>query len=140
VESPDVSLPSDAELLAFLEEGLPASQMAALESRLRQDASLLQRLAELRTMRDVGLHSIGGIWRSHRLSCPTRQQLSNFLMDVLDRAEADYLRFHIERIGCRFCQASLDDLRQRAEEASREPSRRRSQKYFQTSVGRLRKN
>jgi len=135
-----VSLPSDMELLAFLDEGLPAQQMAALETRLRSDQTLLKRLAELRTMRDVGLHSIGGIWRTHRLSCPTRQQLGNFLMEVLDPAEAEYIRFHIDRIGCRFCQASLEDLRQRALEASREPARRRSHKYFQTSVGRLRKN
>lgn len=129
---------SDSELEAFLDEALPASRMAALEARARDDAALRARLAELVGRRDAGLHSLGGVWRSHRLTCPSREQLGSFLLGVLAEDFADYVRFHVETIGCRCCSANLDDLRRLTEEPSApaaEAPRRR--KYFESSIGRL---
>lgn len=128
--------PSDADLLAFLDEALPADQMAALETQCREDESLRQRLAIVRGREDAGLHTIGAIWRRHRLSCPNREQLGQYLLGVLEPAEADYIRFHIERIGCRYCQANVADMRSQQAEASHAHQKRRT-RYFQTSAGHL---
>lgn len=129
---------SDADLQAFLDEALPADQMSIVEGQMRNDASLRERLSLLRGQQDAGMHSIAAIWRRHRASCPSREQLGQYLLGVMDDAEADYVDFHTDQVGCRFCQANLDDLRRQQAEAS-EPAQARKRKYFQTSVGHLKK-
>lgn len=133
--------PSDAVLGAYLDEALPVDQLAEIEQRLRSDPELRARLQAVIAHQDAGLHSLGVIWRRHRISCPSRDELGQFLLGVLEAEVADYLRFHLEQVGCRYCAANLDDLRaaQRAagtEGAELQASRR--QRYFETSAGRLR--
>ena len=60
--------------------------------------------------RDRGEHSLGAIWRRERLTCPSREQLGSYLLQVLDEAEQEYLDFHLHEIGCPFCVANLADL------------------------------
>ncbi len=126
---------SDAELNAFLEEALPAARCAELEHELRSNGDLRNRLVEVRGRESAGLHTIGAIWRRARLSCPSRTELGRFVLGTLEEEHEDYIRFHLETIGCRYCQANLTDL----EATSREhelPSQRR-RRYFQTSAGYL---
>ncbi len=127
-----------AELEAYLDEALPAELMARIEQALRNDRGLLRRLAAIHARRDAGVHSLGEIWRRHRLTCATREQLGSFLLGALPQDAADYLTFHLEVVGCRYCQANLADLRkQQAESSDLAHSRRR--KYFQSSAGYLRR-
>jgi hypothetical protein len=128
---------SDAELEAYLEESLSAAEMAEIELELRQRPELLRRLSMILGRRDAGLHSVGEIWRRHRLSCPDRQQLGSYLLGVLDAEHADYIRFHMDVIGCRFCQANYADLRLQQEETQELIITRRT-KYFQSTAGHLR--
>jgi len=126
-----------AQLEAFLDESLPDEQMTAVEAALRDDPDLAERLSSLVGRRDAGVHTVGAIWRRHRLSCPTREQLGSFLLEVLPEKHAQYVRFHLEAIGCRYCNASLEDLRQQHAATDLDDSRTRRQKYFQTSAGYL---
>lgn len=128
---------TDAELLAFLDEGLPVERMSAVENMLRQSAELRTRTARLRQQRDATGHSVGEIWRRERLSCPTRHQLGSFLLDALPAELTQYIQFHLDTIGCRYCAANLDDLRQSAERESTETVQRR-QRFFQSSAGHVR--
>ena len=48
----------------------------------------------------------------------------------------DYIDFHLEDVGCRFCLASLGDLKNRQQGSSQEATTRR-QRYFETSAGYL---
>jgi hypothetical protein len=129
---------SEADLEAYLDEALPTELMAEVEQALRADTTLTKRLAAINGRRDAGVHTVGEIWRRHRLSCPTREQLGSYLLQALDKDVAAHLRFHLEVSGCRTCQANLDDLkhRQRDEPAAVETRRK---KYFQSSAGHLRK-
>ncbi|MCI0493207.1 MAG: hypothetical protein L0Z07_09750 [Planctomycetes bacterium] len=129
---------SDAELAAFLDESLPVQQMAAIEHALRESNAMQQRLAAINGRRDAGVHSLGEIWRRHRLSCPTREQLGSYLLGVLPCDMGDYVRFHLETIQCRYCEANVEDLtlRQSSQDAA---STTRRQRYFQSSAGYLRK-
>jgi anti-sigma factor RsiW len=132
------TLVTDADLEGYFDEALPAEEMTRLEGLLRHDSALRQRLAELVTRRDEGLHSLGAIWRRHRLTCPSREQFGNYLLGTLDAAARDYLEFHLSVAGCSLCIANLADLRrQQAESIDATQSRRR--KYFQSSAGYLRK-
>lgn len=128
---------SQHDLEAYLDEALPAEAMARVEESLRADAGLLAQLAAINARRDAGVHSLGAIWRRHRLSCPTREQLGSFLLTTLPQAQQDYIAFHLEQVGCRACQANLDDLKtQQAESPAAAQQRRR--KYFESSAGYLR--
>jgi hypothetical protein len=131
---------SSADLSAYLDEALPAETMAAIEDALRNDPKLCGELAQIIARRDSGVHSLGDIWRRHRLTCPSREQLGSFLLGILTDEESAYIKFHIDTIGCRCCQANLNDLKtQHADAAaatgSASVSRRR--KYFQSSAGHL---
>jgi hypothetical protein len=129
---------SDPVLLAYLDESLAAEVMAKIESALRSDASLRQRLADLIAQRDSGVHSVGDIWRRHRLSCPSREELGSYLLGAMMDDAADYIRFHLDEIGCRYCAANLEDLRSANETASAGAARDRRRRLFQSSVGRIR--
>lgn len=130
---------SNSDLEAYLDESLPVERMTAIEDALRQNTALQKKLTAINGRRDAGVHSLGEIWRRHRLSCPTREQLGSYLLGVLSRDAADYTKFHVETIGCRYCAASLADLKAQQLTAEAEIAERRRQKYFQSSAGYLRK-
>ena len=127
---------TDAELVAFLDEALSDERSVELETALRDDVALRERLINVRGRETAGLHTLGAIWRRSRLSCPSREKLGQFLLGILDDDEADYIRFHLEVVQCRYCQANFSDL-QSASQAEQKTVRRR--KYFQTSAGYLKK-
>jgi hypothetical protein len=129
---------SISELEAFLDEALPTERMAAIEEAIRHSEDLQKHLAAINGRRDAGVHSLGEIWRIHRLSCPTREQLGSYLLGVLPRDLQAYVKFHLERIECRYCSASVEDLQSQLSTTGSEVTQRR-QKYFQSSVGHLRK-
>ncbi|MFN6160890.1 MAG: hypothetical protein ACK6DC_19230 [Planctomycetota bacterium] len=131
---------TDPVLLAYLEESLAGEVMATIENELRRDASLRDRLSALIAQRESGVHSVGDIWRRHRLSCPTREELGSYLLGAMMEDASTYIRFHVEQIGCRYCQANLEDL-QSANSASATSAtvRQRRDRFFQSSVGRVRK-
>jgi hypothetical protein len=130
---------SNSELEAYLDEALPAERMAAVENALRGDNELQKRVAAINGRRDAGVHSLGDIWRRHRLSCPTREQLGSYLLGVLPKGAGDYIKFHIESMECRYCSASIQDLKSQQSATGADATRQRRQKYFQSSVGHLRK-
>lgn len=129
---------SQAELEAYLDEALPAELMARIEQALRNDRNLVRQLAAINARRDAGVHSLGEIWRRHRLTCATREQWGSYLLGALSKEATDYLTFHLEVVGCRACQANLADLRKQQAE-SHDAAQTRRRKYFQSSAGYLRR-
>src|SRR5262245_14685019 len=128
---------SNSDLEAFLDESLPAERMAAIEEALRHSDELQKRLASVNGRRDAGVHSLGEIWRRHRLSCPSREQLGSFLLGVLSRESADYVEFHLETVQCRLCAANVADLRALQAAAEVDATTKRRHRYFQSSAGYL---
>ncbi len=127
----------ESDLEAYLDEALPPDQMARVELALRDAPELLDRVAAVHSRRNAGVHSLGEIWRGGRLSCASREQLGSYLLGVLPDEESDYIRFHLEVVGCRYCLANLADLQNRqAEQQTAVETRRR--RYFETSAGYLR--
>lgn len=126
---------SDAELMAFIDEALPAVRSSELETSLRTDDGLRQRLAEVTGREIAGLHTLSAIWRRGRLSCATREDLGLHLLGALDPEHSAYIDFHIDQIGCRYCAANRDDLKSSTKVEDPSPRRKR---YFQTSAGHLR--
>jgi hypothetical protein len=123
--------PIDDEMLrSYLAETLPAEAMARVEKALRESSELRAQLEEVRQNRgDMGLHTLGAIWRRGRLTCPTRQQLGSYLLDALDPAHAEYITFHLDVVACPFCCANLADLRGKAEQPARTAQTRHKRIY-----------
>jgi hypothetical protein len=127
-----------SDLEAYLDESLPPERMAQVELALRKDATLVRQMAAIHSRRNVGVHSLGEIWRRGRLSCPSREQLGSFLLAAVPDDVADYITFHLDVVGCRYCQANLADLEHQQAE-NQEVVQTRRQRYFQSSVGHLRR-
>ena len=127
---------SDAELVAFLDEALSDERSSQLELALRDDEALRKRLIGVRGRETAGLHTLGAIWRRSRLSCPSREELGQYLLELLPDDVRDYIDFHLHTTQCRYCNANLADL-QAAAQPDHDAVRRK--KYFQTSAGYLRK-
>jgi DNA-binding phage protein len=124
------------QLHAYLDDALSDAETAKVEQALRGSETLRRSLRQAMQERDRGEHSLGAVWRRERLTCPTREQLGSYLLQVLDEGEQDYFDFHLQVIGCPFCVANLADLQaQQQEPAPRARERRR--RFFQSSAGYL---
>ena len=79
------------QLDGYLDDMLSASETAVVEQALRDSEALRRRLRALMQERDRGDHSIGAVWRREHLSCPTREHLGSYLLEVLDEDLQDYV-------------------------------------------------
>ncbi len=130
--------PTQSELEAYLDEALATEEMVQIENALRNDPKLLEALTVLNGRRDAGIQSLGEIWRRGRISCPNREQLGSYLLGAIPDEHRNYVKFHVENIGCRICQANLADLQRQQDELSEVTAGRR-RKYFRSSSSYLRK-
>jgi hypothetical protein len=124
------------QLHSYLDDALGDSETAQVEQALRQSEVLRRQLRLVMQERDRGDHSIGAIWRRRRLSCPTREQLGSYLLQVLDADQQDYINFHLHTVACSYCLANLTDL----QSLQKEPApkvRERRRRFFESSAGLL---
>jgi hypothetical protein len=124
------------QLHAYLDDALCEAETARVEQALREQEPLRRQLHQVMQERDRGEHSLGAVWRRERLTCPGRETLGSYLLQVLDEGEQDYIDFHLHTVGCPFCLANLADLEaQKKEPAPHAKERRR--RIFQSSAGYL---
>ena len=127
---------TDDELLAYLDEMLPVEKMAELERQLRSSDELRRKAAAVAQRRENGAHTVAQIWRTSRLSCPTRSRLGSFLLGTLEAELTECVEFHVRTVGCRYCAANLQDLEA---ELDRQPeTKQRRRKFYESSAGYLR--
>ena len=127
---------TDAELESFLDETLDGERAIQIEQALRSDKTLLQRLSQINGRRDAGLHSLGEIWRRNQIGVPSRQDMGNHLLGVLEDAQSDYIQFRLEVLKCPFTIAMKKDLVNQHEESA-EVSEKRRTKIYDSSSGYL---
>jgi hypothetical protein len=123
-------------LRAFVDDALTESETARVEQALRASEPLRKQLQHVIQERERGDHTIGAIWRRARLTCPSREQLGSYVLQVLDPGLQDYIEFHVRTVACAFCQANLTDLQTRQKEAQAQVQERR-RRIFASSAGLL---
>ena len=123
-------------LRAYIDDALTDSETARVESALRGSEGLRGQLKLVLQERERGDHTIGAIWRRARLTCPSREQLGSYVLQVLEPELQSYLDFHLRTIACPFCLANLGDLQSRQQEATAQVQERRK-RYFTSSAGHL---
>jgi hypothetical protein len=124
------------QLAGYLDDTLSDHESALIEQALRASEALRGQLRALMLELDRGEHSLGAIWRRRRLTCPTREQIGSFLLQVLEPDLQDYVDFHLHTIGCSYCLANLADLRARQQEPPVQVQQRRK-RIFESSAGLL---
>jgi hypothetical protein len=124
------------QLHAYLDDALTESETARVEQALRDNEPLRRSLRQAMQERDRGEHSLGAVWRRERLTCPSREVLGSYLLEVLDEGEQSYIRFHLETVACPFCVANLADLRTVQQEPAPKAKERR-RRFFQSSASYL---
>jgi hypothetical protein len=80
---------------------------------------------------------LGEIWRRQRLTCASRNELGSYLLGVLPAEEMAFVQFHLEEVGCRYCQANLADLQEQQADIAATTATVRRRRYFQSSAGYL---
>jgi hypothetical protein len=58
------------------------------------------------------------VWEDQRLTCPKRSTIGRSLLGTLEPQWQELVEFHVNRLGCRFCRANLDDLQKKTEQDS----------------------
>lgn len=124
------------QLYAYLDDALSESETSRVEQALRDHEPLRRQLQQVMQERDRGEHSLGAIWRRERLTCPSRETLSSYLLQVLDDNEQDYIDFHLRTVGCPYCLANFADLEAQKKDAGSHTKERR-RRIFQSSAGYL---
>jgi len=76
------------------------------------------------------------VWQSQRLSCPKRSTIGAYLLKTLEKDWTDYVDFHLHRLGCHFCRAYLEDLKEKTAQKENTTLRRR---IMESTVGFLHK-
>jgi hypothetical protein len=122
------------QLHAYLDDALSDQEMAQVEQALRESEPLRRSLRQAIQERDRGEHSLGAVWRRERLTCPSREQLGSYLLQVLDDALQDYIDFHLRTVACPFCQANLADLQALQNDTSTRSTARR-RRFYESSAG-----
>jgi hypothetical protein len=76
------------------------------------------------------------VWKLQRFSCPKRSTIGAYLLGTLDSKWRQYVDFHINTIGCRFCMANLQDLQ---DQNVQKQSRRLQTRIMESTAGFLKK-
>ena len=126
---------TDAELEAYIDEELDSGRASELEETVRDDETLKHRLASINARRNSGVHTLGEIWRRHRLCVPTREELGSYLLGVLDEGHRQYIEFRLNVLRCPITIANLRDLQQSRDQVQEAETRK--QRYLQSSIGYL---
>jgi RNA polymerase sigma factor (sigma-70 family) len=71
------------------------------------------------------------VWEDTRPTCPKRSTIGRSLLGTLEREWKAYIDFHINKLGCRFCKANLEDLKKQTQT---EPDQLRF-KVLQSTIG-----
>jgi RNA polymerase sigma factor (sigma-70 family) len=71
------------------------------------------------------------IWEDQRPSCPKRSTIGGYVLNTLDDPWRRYVDFHLNRLNCSFCRASLEDLQQQ----SHQNAGSLRQRIMQSTVG-----
>lgn len=97
---------------AIAEElGLEETAVAVLKHRFIQRVSRqLESPTHEDSESDRSSELLTEVWRDGRPSCPKRTTLGKYVLGTLSDDWDDFVTFHVERTGCEFCAANLEDL------------------------------
>ena len=61
--------------------------------------------------------TVASVWRNERISCPHPHVLQSYLQGSLTGGAAEFVKFHLEDSQCPYCNAIIEDLKARDDQA-----------------------
>ena len=110
--------------------------MVEIEREIRRRPELIERLKQINARRDSGYHTLAEIWRRNQIGVPSREELGSYLLGLLPKEHAAYIRFRVEKLKCRYTIANLRDLEAQQERDDKQAEARR-RKYLRSSMRHL---
>jgi RNA polymerase sigma factor (sigma-70 family) len=107
--------------------GVDEKQIALIKHRMVK--TLREKLAE--SQADPSDSLLTEVWEERRFTCPKRSTIGRFLLGTLEEPWGSYVDFHLNKLGCRFCRANVDDLN-KATEAEQQ---KLQQRIFESTIG-----
>jgi len=98
--------------------GMDEKQVAVVKHRWIKQLKEHTAKAAASAPEEISDTLLNEIWEQDRPSCLKRSTIGSFLLGSLDASWRDYVAFHLERLGCRFCRANLDDLKEKTQSES----------------------
>jgi RNA polymerase sigma factor (sigma-70 family) len=118
------------------ELGLEETAVAVLKHRFIQRVSKQLGLNEDDSDRsDQSADLLTEVWRDGRPSCPKRTTLGKYLLGTLAEDWDDFVAFHVDRLGCEFCAANLEDLNAEIKAPSDELANQLRGRILESTVG-----
>lgn len=84
--------------------------------------------------------TVAAVWRAERISCPHPHVLQSWLAGGLSGGAADFVAFHLGDSACPYCNAVVDDLRAREDEAAQPVLEDLKDRLLRSTVSALRQH
>ena len=84
------------------------------------------------------LFTVASVWREERVSCPHPDVLRAWLGDSLAEGPAEFVAFHVRESQCPYCNAMLDEMRDRDEGAEHSPLDGLRERLHRSTIAALR--
>ena len=96
---------------------MPQKNIAVIKHRCIKHVRGHIQKYDLSSLADSGIESmLTEVWESSRPSCPKRSTIGAYLLETLEKPWHDYIDFHLNKLGCHFCRANLQDLQEQTKE------------------------
>ena len=82
--------------------------------------------------------TVATVWRDERISCPHPHLLQSWLQGGLTGGAAEFVAFHLQDSKCPYCNAVVDDLRAREDQARQPTLEDLRDRLLRTTVAALR--
>jgi RNA polymerase sigma factor (sigma-70 family) len=118
------------------ELGLEETAVAVLKHRFIQRVSKQLGLNEAGSDQpDRSSDLLTEVWRDGRPSCPKRTTLGKYVLGTLPEDWDDFVTFHVDRLGCEFCAANLEDLNAEINAPSDELANQLRGRILESTIG-----
>lgn len=92
--------------------GCSPVEVGTVKHRLLQRmGSIVQQSSITDSVSDRHADVIAMVWEQQRPSCPKRTTLGKFVLELLPDDWMDYVEFHSAKLGCIYCNANLNELK-----------------------------
>lgn len=126
---------SNSDVAAAL--NIDAGKVGVLKHRWIKQLQSDLSTADIEVLSDADIEGLlAQIWQRYRPCCPKRNTIGAFLLRTLDPNWQKYVDFHLNVLGCHFCQANYQDLQHQNQQKGAD---KLQQRIMESTVGFLQK-
>jgi hypothetical protein len=127
---------SNSDVAATL--NIDAGKIGVLKHRWLKQIQTELSVMDIGELSDTDIEGLlAQIWQQYRPSCPKRNTIGAFLLKTLAPDWQRYVDFHLNVLGCHFCQANYQDIQQQNQQKGDD---KLQQRIMESTVGFLQKN